>query len=115
MTDIEAVDDVTCEVLDLIEVLTADGTTFVQHEDHVNTEALGAALFQLVARLNEIVHVASGAVVRRPEGGLTLDVTWDAVIFIARLKQVLYIDRFITQQFIVVLHAVCLCCCIKRY
>ena len=86
MTNVEAFHDVTHEILDRLKVDVSNGATGVQNEDHVNTEALGAALFQLVARLDEVVHVASGAVVLLPEVGLTLDVTWDAVVVIASLK-----------------------------
>ena len=87
MTDVEAVDDVTCEVPNLLKIVAFNGTAFVEHEHHVNTEALGAALFQLTARLDEVVDVASGAVVLLPEVGLSPDVTRDTVVVIASLTQ----------------------------
>ena len=87
VTDVEAVDDVTCEVPNLLKIVASNGTAFVKHKHHVNAEALEAALFQLVACFNEVGHVTSGTVVRRPEDGLSLDVARDAVVVIARLKQ----------------------------
>ena len=88
MTDVEAVNDVTREVLNHLVVAATDGSTVVEHKDHVNTEALRAALFQLVARLDEAGHVAVSVVVRPPEVGLSLDVARDAVLVVAGLKKV---------------------------
>ena len=88
MTDVEAVNDVTREVLNHFKAVIGNGTAVVEHEDQVDTEALGAALFQLTARLDEAGHVAVSVVVRPPEVGLSLDVARDAVLVVAGLKKV---------------------------
>ena len=87
MTNVEAFHDVTHEILDRLKVDVSNGATGVQNEDHVNTETLGAALLQLVACLDEVVGVASGTVIRRPEVSLALDVARDTVFVVTGLKQ----------------------------
>ena len=87
VANVKAFDDVTRNLLDNFKIVAGNGAAFVEYEDHVNTEALGAALFQLTACFDEIGHVASGTVVRRPKDGLSLDVARDTVVVIARLKQ----------------------------
>ena len=87
VTDVEAGDDVTREVSNLLKIVAFNGTAFVEHEDHVNAEALGAALFQLAAGLDEIVHVTSGAVILLPEVSLTFDVARDTVVVITSLNK----------------------------
>ena len=92
MTDVEAVNDVTREVLNHLVVAATDGSTVVEHEDYVDAEALGAALFQLAACLDEIIDVDDrAAVVIPPKIGLSLDVARDAVVVaIANLIQQVY-------------------------
>ena len=88
MTDVEAVDDVTREALNHLEAAVVNGTAVVENKDQVDTEALEAALFQLVSCFDEVIHVAGVAVVLLPEVDLSFDVTRDVdtVVLIVRIK-----------------------------
>ena len=86
VSDIEATDDVRDELLDCLEVVVSDWAAAIEHEDHIDAIALGAAFFQLHARFDEVVFVTIGTIVLLPEHGLSLDVTRDTVAVVARLE-----------------------------
>ena len=87
VSDVETFDDVFHKLFHGLEIGTADRSTWIQHKHHVDADTFGAALFQLVTGVDEVIGIAGCAVVFLPVVGLRFDVTWYTAVIAASLSK----------------------------